>query len=102
MERLESTVRKGRAAPGRDLLPIILVIAAFQIAVIRHPFPQLLEVLTGALLLIVGLMLFVLGLETVLFPVGEALAKSLTSLCEVQDDWPGSLSSLRGGGRSFL
>jgi len=59
---------------GRDLLPIILVIAVFQLAVIRQPFPQLLEVLTGALLVIAGLMLFVQGLEMALFPIGEALA----------------------------
>jgi len=59
---------------GRDLLPIILVIAAFQLAVLRQPFPQLLEVLTGALLVIAGLMLFVQGLEMALFPIGEALA----------------------------
>ena len=59
---------------GRDLLPIILVIAAFQLVVLRQPFPQLLEVLTGALLVIVGLMLFVQGLEMALFPIGEALA----------------------------
>ena len=87
---------------GRDLLPIFLVIAAFQLVVLLQPFPQLMEVLTGALLLIARPMLFVQGLEMALFPIGEALAKSLTSLCEVQDDWPGLHSSLRGRGRSFL
>ncbi|MBW1702898.1 MAG: hypothetical protein JRJ50_12425, partial [Deltaproteobacteria bacterium] len=29
---------------GRDLLPIILVITVFQLAVLRQPFPDLLEV----------------------------------------------------------
>jgi len=57
-----------------DLLPIIMVIALFQLAVLRQPFPQFLEVLTGALFVIIGLMLFVQGLEMGLFPIGEALA----------------------------
>ena len=59
---------------GRDLLPVILVITVFQLAVLRQPFPELLEVLIGAVLVIVGLMLFVQGLEMGLFPIGETLA----------------------------
>jgi hypothetical protein len=57
-----------------DLLPIILVITVFQLAIIRQPFPELLEVLMGAVFVVAGLMLFVHGLETGLFPIGEALA----------------------------
>ena len=59
---------------GRDLLPIILVITVFQLAILRQPFPDLLEVLIGAVLVIIGLMLFVQGLEMGLFPIGESLA----------------------------
>jgi hypothetical protein len=59
---------------GRDLLPIILVITVFQLAILRQPFPDLLEVLIGAVLVIIGLMLFVQGLEMGLFPIGETLA----------------------------
>ncbi len=58
----------------RDLLPIILVVTVFQLAILRQPFPELLGVLTGAALVIAGLMLFVYGLEVGLFPIGEALA----------------------------
>ena len=58
----------------RDLLPIILVIAVFQLAIVRQPFPELLEMLTGTALVILGLMLFVYGLKVGLFPIGEALA----------------------------
>jgi hypothetical protein len=57
-----------------DLLPIILVITFFQLAILRQPFPELLEVLIGAVLLVAGLMLFVQGLEMGLFPIGETLA----------------------------
>ena len=57
-----------------DLLPIILVITVFQLAILRQTFPDLLEVLIGAVLVIIGLMLFVHGLEMGLFPIGETLA----------------------------
>ena len=59
----------------RDLAPIILVIAFFQIVVLRQPFPDLLGVLIGLLCVIFGLTLFIQGLESGLFPLGEALAQ---------------------------
>jgi hypothetical protein len=61
-----------------DLLPIIVVVAFFQVVVLRQPLPQVGEVLTGAVLVVLGLMLFVQGLEMGLFPIGEALATALT------------------------
>ncbi len=60
-----------------DLLPIILVIAFFQIVVLKQPLPQMGEVLYGALLVVAGLSLFVQGLEMGLFPIGEAMAHAL-------------------------
>jgi hypothetical protein len=61
----------------KDLLPIIIVIAFFQIIVLRQPLPDFGEVIFGGVLVIVGLMLFVQGLEMGLFPVGEAMARAL-------------------------
>ena len=58
----------------RDLVPMILVIAFFQIVVLRQPFPDLERVLVGLAFVIVGLSLFVQGLETGLFPLGEGMA----------------------------
>jgi hypothetical protein len=60
----------------RDLLPIILVIAVFQLLVLGQPFPELLNVIVGLVLVILGLALFVLGLEIGLFPIGEAMAEA--------------------------
>ena len=60
-----------------DLLPIILVIAFFQLVVLRQPLPQLGEVVLGAFLVVTGLSLFVQGLEMSLFPIGEAMAHAL-------------------------
>ncbi len=60
-----------------DLLPIILVICFFQLVVIRQPFPELTEIVAGSLLVVIGLTLFVQGLEMALFPIGESLAQAL-------------------------
>ena len=58
----------------RDLLPIIVVVAFFQIVVIRQPVPDLGGILYGTLLVILGLAFFVRGLEQALFPIGESVA----------------------------
>jgi len=61
---------------ARDLVPIVLVIAFFQVAVLRQPFPNLEAILTGTLFVVLGLALFVQGLEMGLFPIGEAMAEA--------------------------
>ena len=58
----------------RDLAPIILVIAFFQVVVIQQPFPNLAEIAVGLVCVIAGLALFVQGLESGLFPLGESIA----------------------------
>ena len=60
-----------------DLLPIVLVIAFFQVIVLKEPLPQMGDVLFGALLVVAGLSLFVQGLEMALFPIGESMARAL-------------------------
>jgi len=59
----------------RDLVPIIAVIAVFQLAVLHQPFPNLVDVLVGLVFVMFGLALFVKGLEMGLFPLGEGLAE---------------------------
>ena len=58
----------------RDLAPIIFVVAFFQLAVLQQPLPNLGELLVGTLLVIIGLTLFIRGLDLGLFPIGEAMA----------------------------
>lgn len=58
----------------RDLLPIILVIAFFQIVVLQQPIPNLGQIVLGFVLVVLGLSLFVKGLEIGLFPIGESMA----------------------------
>ena len=59
---------------ARDLVPIVLVIGFFQLAVLRQPIPNFLELLLGTLFVVAGLALFVRGLDMGLFPIGESMA----------------------------
>jgi len=63
----------------RDLLPIVVVIAVFQLFVIRQPVDGLLTLFTGAMLVVAGLAFFIFGLRLALFPIGEGLAHSLAA-----------------------
>ncbi|WP_282178124.1 DUF1538 domain-containing protein [Vibrio nereis] len=60
----------------RDLLPIIIVIAFFQLIVLQEPLPNLLSILFGLLLVVAGLTFFIFGLEMGLFPIGESMAQA--------------------------
>lgn len=64
---------------ARDLAPILLVIAVFQGLVLRQPFPDFLELALGGVFVVVGLALFVQGLEAGLFPIGAILADGLAA-----------------------
>ena len=58
----------------RDLLPIILVIVFFQLAIIQTVPENWLSTAIGLAIVGVGLAVFLLGLEVGIFPVGEGLA----------------------------
>ncbi|MBY7972007.1 DUF1538 domain-containing protein [Vibrio fluvialis] len=60
----------------RDLMPIVLVIAFFQLFVLQEPLPHLLSVLSGLMLVVLGLTFFIFGLEMGLFPIGESMAQA--------------------------
>ena len=60
-----------------DLLPIVAVVSFFQIVVLQQPFPNLSEILVGLVFVLLGLMLFIEGLEIGLFPIGENLSYAL-------------------------
>ncbi|MBT5413359.1 MAG: DUF1538 domain-containing protein [Rhodospirillaceae bacterium] len=60
----------------RDISPIVLVVAFFQIVVLGQPFPNLDRILFGLVLVVLGLTLFIRGLEMGLFPIGETMAES--------------------------
>ncbi|MCP4470774.1 MAG: DUF1538 domain-containing protein [Gammaproteobacteria bacterium] len=58
----------------RDLLPILVVIGFFQLVVLQQPIPNFGEIAIGFALVVIGLTLFVQGLNMGLFPIGECMA----------------------------
>jgi hypothetical protein len=58
----------------RDLAPIVLIVAFFQLAVLGQPVDQLGQIAVGFLFVLLGLSIFIRGLEMALFPLGESLA----------------------------
>ena len=61
-----------------DVLPIAAIIFGFQFAVIRRKPANLGEILFGFLWVLIGLSLFLLGLQWCLFPLGRVMAEQLT------------------------
>lgn len=62
----------------RDVLPILVVIIFFQIVVLKQPIPHLKKVILGGVYVVIGLALFLMGLEKALFPIGEIMATQLS------------------------
>jgi len=79
MGKFLRNLAKGIMGAVRDLAPIILVIAFFQIVVLQQPFPNLGGVLVGLACVIAGLTLFIQGLESGLFPLGEEIAQEFAA-----------------------
>ncbi len=61
-----------------DLIPIIAIIFFFQIVVLRQKISNLKNILLGLLYVLLGLGLFLVGLEEALFPLGNLMATQLT------------------------
>ncbi len=76
MQRLISDTVGFFAGTIRDLAPILLVIGFFQFAVLQQPIQNLADILIGFVFVLIGLTIFIRGLEMALFPLGEALANA--------------------------
>ena len=61
-----------------DVLPIAGIIFGFQLLVLRQNIPNLKTVLIGFVYVLIGLTLFLVGLEEALFPLGKLMAQQLT------------------------
>jgi len=62
----------------RDVVPIAIIIIVFQLFVLRRRVANLPRLLVGFGFVIIGMALFLQGLEQALFPLGELMAKQLT------------------------
>ena len=67
------------AATVLDVLPIVIILFVFQALVIRKKPANLKRVLIGFLYVLMGLSLFLVGLEEALFPLGKTMAEMLTN-----------------------
>jgi hypothetical protein len=76
---IQSLKALARALVGsmRDLLPVVGVVVFFQLAILQQPLPDVVQLLTGLLMVVLGLTFFINGLEIGLFPIGESLAHAL-------------------------
>ena len=61
-----------------DILPVILLIVFFQLFVLRQSIPHLKSVILGVVYVIIGLALFLQGLDLALFPLGKIMATQLS------------------------
>ena len=74
-----------------DVLPIALIIVVFQVAVIRRKMQNIAQLVIGFLYVLVGLSLFLLGLEKTLFPIGRLMATQLTDPAFIMGDMLGAI-----------
>jgi hypothetical protein len=77
MELIVSTLQF-IAGSALDVLPIALFLFIFQRLVIGGPMPNGRQIAVGFLFVVVGLGLFLVGLEQTLFPLGRLMAAQLT------------------------
>lgn len=63
----------------RDVLPIMAILFGFQFLLLRKPIRNPGRVFLGLLFVILGLTLFLEGLEMALFPLGRLMAEQLTA-----------------------
>ena len=77
-----------------DVLPIVVFLFAFQRIVIGQPLKNGKQIAVGFVFVVVGLGLFLLGLEKALFPLGKLMAQQLTDPAFLQAAVGKSVSDL--------
>lgn len=63
----------------KDILPVAALLLFFQLIVLRRPLPDWKRMTLGFLFVLIGLTLFLDGLETALFPIGKIMARQLSA-----------------------
>ncbi len=74
---LLETIGQTTVATLRDVTPIVAILFGFQWLVLRRRPPNLKRIATGFVYVLLGLTLFLVGLEEALFPLGETMAQQL-------------------------
>ena len=73
------TIASTAFSTALDVAPIVGILVLFQVAVLRRNLPNLRRIAAGFVLVLLGLTLFLIGLEEALFPIGETMARQLTA-----------------------
>ncbi len=63
----------------RDVLPIAAILFGFQLLILRRPIKDPPRVIAGLVFVLLGLTLFLEGLQLALFPLGKLMAVQLTA-----------------------
>ena len=77
---MEAIIHFGETMVGllRDVVPIAAILLGFQLLVLRRPIHNPAQVAFGMVMVLIGLALFLEGLELALFPLGRLMAQQLT------------------------
>ena len=78
----------------RDVMPIIAILFVFQFFLIRKPVPNLKRIVIGFAYVLLGLTLFLLGLDKALFPIGKMMAIQLSDHMLIADHVDGVAQAL--------
>ena len=70
---------------AKDVAPIVFFLFLFQLFVLRERIPNFNQILVGFVFVVVGLGLFLVGLEQTLFPLGRLMAQQLTDPAFLED-----------------
>lgn len=62
----------------RDISPIAALVIFFQLVVLKQPIPHLKRVIVGSVYVVLGLAMFLMGLNKALFPLGNLMATQLS------------------------
>lgn len=68
------------ASTCMDVAPIVAILVLFQVVVLRRRLPNLPRIVSGFVCVLLGLALFLIGLQEALFPIGETMARQLAAL----------------------
>jgi len=61
----------------KAMLPLVIVIIIMQFAFVKMPIPLFLQFLVGAVMAIAGMILFLIGIDAGILPMGEAVGAEL-------------------------
>ena len=64
---------------SRDVFAVSALLISFQYLVLRQSIPHFKRLFGGLVMVVIGLAFFLIGLELALFPIGELMARQLSS-----------------------